>query len=1123
MNALQQKCRPKHQVLVLKCYPRTTKGAVDVKPNSSELSYLLFYATSRRSKIQKIGAFLEKKTASDVWRMRIGNVQVTLGILTALVDKSPKDLALIAPCILKVLDLILRSKDITMIESSLPTFEAFCNHHEVSSLFADHDHLQQYSSIVSSYAHLASSQCATGKTPASRPVQMRWRNAGLDAIKCVASSDALSSVTGRQIDIIVPMILENMCTGDDDFLDVLAARVQAEEKVDTERSFHRRTSVATVKTADTSPDANPLAISGTAFDVDKIAEEDLGVLAMQCLKSIFVIPNRSQIHAATMAMLRFVSHRIAQGDSLVNQEKGTDCPSGWAVRIYGIIARWAPVQDRYVILLAALDTMWKTPLKEDTLTHHLALTAMVQSLLRSDINLIGLSVMDVVLNLARHIKKLFQLRLGSGPDGGSSQSDDKSDSEKDQGGRSLRRELVARLEICIGDLASHVYYADQISDMVSALIGRLKPGRSSSTTSLPRGDENDGLANGGPASSTTDLARSHSPLDADFTYKTLQASALRVIKAILVVANPKTNGGGNMDLARNRVPITVWEGTQWLLREPDGVVRKAYIDALVTWLDRETTRADAKAQEELTIQHRPSVKSNGRDPSQGRRAVSASTTRERQHRGRRCLFLPLLHLAVYDSALQFVEFNSDIALLHNLLTKLVFKLGVNAARYGIPMIYRLQEDVQDLPQPVHKVRIAALCHGYFWALSERFDFESSVGGRAIQNEIARRKGKGFWVEGVHVPIPLISQLGTPGQAGAPPTWDLRALMMEELLPFDDRTSIVHCIAASYQESFLSPPGSPVASPGRAHSNIVLSSSALSMPSTGDSPELPSSFRESMLSEWSRDSAVEALAEGKTESLNGSRTGTVGTTANRLTVQTVGTNGGSHLPPSPYGSTHNLRPQSAHLVGERVSSIPRACMSSVRSGVSPSASVSSKAGIASVEQLKMILSGNVSPRTAGIPGTEDDSDESLVSYDDSPSERSMSPTTRGEQAAGLGETMGRPRSASGSLSGPLTSNPTYDGGLGSEGEAEDVPPVPPLPKLSSLSAKGVVPQGVTAVQDYAPAPTKRHLISRGGESIATRSLRSRAGSSRGMDLQELLRGIDSRAADGSLGNLTKPPY
>lgn len=76
MHALRQKCRPKHQVLILKCYPRTTKGAVDVKPNSSELSYLLYYATTRRSKVQKVGAFLEKKTASDVWRARIGYVHM---------------------------------------------------------------------------------------------------------------------------------------------------------------------------------------------------------------------------------------------------------------------------------------------------------------------------------------------------------------------------------------------------------------------------------------------------------------------------------------------------------------------------------------------------------------------------------------------------------------------------------------------------------------------------------------------------------------------------------------------------------------------------------------------------------------------------------------------------------------------------------------------------------------------------------------------------------------------------------------------------------------------------------------------------------------------------------------
>lgn len=72
MNAIRQKCRPKHQVLILKCYPTFQKNVQAVKPNSSELSYLLYYASTRRSKLQKVGAFLDKKAASDVYKGRIG-------------------------------------------------------------------------------------------------------------------------------------------------------------------------------------------------------------------------------------------------------------------------------------------------------------------------------------------------------------------------------------------------------------------------------------------------------------------------------------------------------------------------------------------------------------------------------------------------------------------------------------------------------------------------------------------------------------------------------------------------------------------------------------------------------------------------------------------------------------------------------------------------------------------------------------------------------------------------------------------------------------------------------------------------------------------------------------------
>lgn len=1049
---------------------------------------------------------------------------MTLGILAALVDKSPKDLALIAPCILKVLDLILRSNDITMIESSLPTFQAFCDHHEASSLFADHVHLQQYRSIVTSYTHLASSQHVPGKAPVSLPVQMRWRTAGLDAIKHVASSDALSSVTGRQIDVIVPTVLENIRNDSDHLLDLLLDRVEAEEKVDVEKLLHRRTSIATVRTA---VDTNPLAISGTALDVDKIAE-DLGVLAMQCLKSIFVVPNRAQIHAATVALLKFVSQRASEGAASTADDVAGGGP-GWATKVFGIVARWAPVQDRYVILLAALDTMWKTPLTGDSLGHHLALTGMIQSLLRSDINLIGLSVMDVVLGLARQIKKLFQLRLGTGQDS-SSLSNDKADADKDQAACSPRRALVDRLEKCMGALATHVYYADQITDMVLVLMDRLQPGRSSSVASLPPGYEPETNEDGVPASpSAAHLPGTQSPSGAHVSSKTLRISALRVIKAIIEVANPKTNGGGNRDLSRNRVPMTVWEGTQWLLREPDELVRRAYVDALVTWLDRETTPADSRAHDELAARQRQPVKGIAREPSHGRRVVSTASARERQPRERRCRVLPLLHLAAYDSALQFLDSDGDMALIHGLLARLVVRLGVNAARYGIPMIYRLQEDVQALEQPVHKVRVAALCHGYFWTLAERFGFESSVGGRAIQNEIARRRNKGFWVKGVPGPAGQ-----APGRGGARPAWDVGALEKESLLPFDDRASLVQGIAESYQESGVSPPGSPAGPPGRAVSNPVPSTSASSMPPGECSPELPGTFRESMLSEWSREGAVAALAESRAESINGSKTGTTGTKQNLLGVQAAGASGGSHVA-SPYSSVHRLRPHSSQAPGERLDSLSRARRTSARRGVSPSPSPSSRGGVALVQQLKMMLSGGSTRHVAGMHGAEDDSDESMVSYEGSGSERSASPTTRGEQraaAAAAGGLLGRSPSTSGSFKGPLKSNSIFNGEAGIPGEGqgdEDVPPVPPLPKLSALTARGGLEQGVGvgvgggAEPDDGGTASRARMGSRGGESATTGCPRPRSGSSRGMDLQELLRGIDSRAGDGSLGSLTKPPY
>ncbi|KAL8387186.1 hypothetical protein RB595_010096 [Gaeumannomyces hyphopodioides] len=1167
MNALQQKCRPKHQVLVLKCYPRTTKGAVDVKPNSSELSYLLYYVASRKSKFQKVGSFLEKKTASDVWRLRIGNVQVTLQILEALIEKNPKDLPLFATSVLKILDLVLKSNDIAMVESSTPTFEAFCANHDASSLSADQAYMKQYESIVRQYASLASTRSSPGKTQPSKPVAMRWRNTGLEAIRSVASSDTLASVSGRQYEVIVPMILENLWTDNEDFLEVLLQRAQVEEKVDTEKLLRRRTSVATVRTADTTgnADPNPIALSGTAMDVDKLAEEDIGVLAMVCLKLIFIAPNRSQIHAATQALLTFIEERVVQEEKVVRTHHGTGRDSGWAIKMFGLISRWAPVQERYVILVTTMDTLVRMPLSDDTLPQHIVLVAMMGALLRSDVNLIGLSVMDVLLSLMQHMKRLVQL---PGDPSGAREAENLVPGKPDPRSpnaiaastaaelcASNRKELLGRIQQTIGDLATHVYYADQISDMISAILLRLRPARSGSTAnSSPQGEKTEGQTG-----SLTNLAEDTN-VESLFSLTIAKTAALKAIKSILLVANPRTKMAGNLGLARSKVPIQVWEGTQWLLRDPDGQVRKAYADAVILWLDRETTKGDLRAKDESAPNPRQAARSSKEakdmlNVAPARRAASSASTRK-EAKPPRSHFLSLLHVAIYDNALQYLDYETDLVLLHTLLAKLVSQLGINAVRYGLPMIFRLQEDIQDVETPICKVRLGSLVHGYLWLMTDQFDFENSIVGRAIHNEISRRRSKNFWVEGIHVPAPLLELVGTPGLARPQPKMPLHRIESEALLPFDDRFALIECICSGYQETMVSPPGSPAASPGRNFAHPILGQ-AMS-PVTQVDREVPARFREDMCAEWSREMVLALVQAGsKSASLNGSRTGTMGTSGrNRLAAAVA--NG------SPAGSRNDLRPQSQPApqnggLMAPAGGLDKLRKSSLRSNLTPSpaSSTAPHGGVTSVDQLKMVLSGHAQASNlrghtshgaagAGAGGGDDDSTDSLVSYDYAPSELSFNPPQTSSGAPPRTGYRSRSQSRDGKTSSPNGSprsnggdrHQSMDGARGYE-DGEAVPPVPPLPHGVSSSPPPTGGRPSTSPQPpVLPPVTQDHSAIRPAK---TRSVKSRAGggdhrpfTSAGgfgedvvpvpaLDLNALLSGIDSKAGEHGLGNVSRPPY
>lgn len=1057
------------------------------------------------------------------------NVQVTLQIIAALIEKAPRDLPLYAPYVLKILSIILRSRDITMVESSIPTFEAFCGSHDGASLSADQEYLRQYEDIVRIYASFALTTPPPAKPPTSAPVAMRWRNAGLQAIKSVASSEALATFSGKQLDVVVPILLENLWAEGVQFLETIEQKAQQGVKVDTERPIRRRTSVATVRTVETTSDAAAAALSATTADADKLAEENIAVLAMQCLQQIFVLPNRIQIHGATTATLEFIADRVARRDPPIEEKQNIEADerTSWATKIFELIARWTPVQDRYVILVTAMEILVRSPVVEDNLQEQLVLATMVDSLLKSDINMIGLSVMDVLLGLIHHVVKLLQLSgtalpaqqvMGSVVVKEGSEPPSRSTGDAGTGAEApmpsaLRRNLLNRLQLCVGDLATHIYYADQISDMVSTLLMRLKPSPSSNAATVASIEH--------PPTSPTGLASvidmpEDQKTDGFFLFGTAKVKALEAIKAILDVASHRNSIIGGAGLGRNRVPVRVWEGTQWLLRDSDGRVRKAYVDVLLAWLESEVPPSGLRVLEE-----RPkNLTKPGRNDSSSnltKRAVSNASQREKSTKSSKSTFLQLLHLAIYENARQYVDSEADVLLLHLLLTKLVDNLGVNAVKSGLPMIFRLQEDILEAETPLAKVRTGSLCHGYFWAISEKFDIETSPVGRAIDNEIQRRRTKKFWVERTRFPPVGLDNIDTPGtDTSQQPTISEEELESEALIPFDERFQMVKLISLSYAESMAQPPMSAPTSPSRSFSQPILSTGVPT------SEEVPETVKDEMMSGWSREAVIATVQEGsKSASLNGSRSGTAHRSflAVNGNLNTGGTSSRTHSPPGGHQNHLSARnkPELSYGLARGLGAIQK-----LRKGDdhSPSpATDSSRNSVTRVDQLKMVLSrapGSSPVTRAGIAHSHSSS-ESMASYDFTASEASFNPPQqdgpRMERSVSLRERNGRARSKSREriASGehrPLTSHPMLGRGDPDAQDFATIPPVPPLP----LSVMG----------DGASTGRSRSL----NQSVREKEL-SPTGGGWGAEspvagLESLLKGIDT--AGGQKGHVAiRPPY
>ena len=789
-----------------------------------------------------------------------------------------------------------------MVEESVPTFEAFCDHHDVATLAADQQHIGQYEEIVRSYASYAALKTPVQpKGGLTTPIAIRWRSAGLRALKSITSSEAVGADGGKQMNIIMPVILQNLHSRDEEHLRELQRKVEAAETKSEQQAHRRRMSIATVQTADGNSRPNSGAMIGTVDDADVLAEEEVRLQALRSLKEIFIANNRNQIRLATGAMLKFIC-TVPQRRPGTSKSTRSVQDASWATTLMETCTRWAPVQDRFVILVTVMETLVRSPIAEENMEQQLLLVSLVGWLLRSNINMIGLSVMDVLLGLVQHILLLLQLGgkgsnvlphhqqtdaidlfkgtedLIEGPTSHGKGETNGMGAEESLPS-SNRQELLLRLDRCIGDLATHVYYSDQISDMITAILLRLKPSPMSGVATAAAAIEDPQAA--ARAIQTSVHLQENPDTDEFFSFGTARVTALQAIKEVLIVANMKGTASGGAAIGRNRVGVQVWEGTQWLLRDEDRRVRRAYVDALLTWLRLEMSSNDLRVLEDkrklLRTTSKTDIDSSKRDTAT-RRAVSTASRSEKNSKPAKSTFLQLLHLAIYDNAIEAPESGSDLLLVHLLLFRLVEKLGVNAVKTGLPMIMRLQEDInvdELISTPTAKLNVGSLVHGYFWTLCEKFDFDTSNVGFAVQREISRRKQHGLWLDTIQVPPLPLEQIMSAASRPLLEKIPLPVLQQESLKPFDSRSAMVDRIADSYASAVASPPTSPPASPGRVFSLPPISSqSPTSTSYNGNTRELPPRILDVMLSDWSKELCIANVEKESTRTISlSSRNGT----------------------------------------------------------------------------------------------------------------------------------------------------------------------------------------------------------------------------------------------------------
>ncbi|KAF9916379.1 plasma membrane localization protein, partial [Modicella reniformis] len=124
-------------------------------PKSSELSYLVFYTTSKPAKLTKVGAFIERRVVRDR-KKKLSDVHCSLEIIKTLIQNNKAHLNIFSKNIVSIIDaLLVDISDLDIVRHCQNVFSCFCAAHDGSTLGVDLEFRTIYDRVVARFAVIA--------------------------------------------------------------------------------------------------------------------------------------------------------------------------------------------------------------------------------------------------------------------------------------------------------------------------------------------------------------------------------------------------------------------------------------------------------------------------------------------------------------------------------------------------------------------------------------------------------------------------------------------------------------------------------------------------------------------------------------------------------------------------------------------------------------------------------------------------------------------------------------------------------------------------------------------------------------------------------------------------------